>query len=531
MKNFISTIKLNPILSLLLGGFLLSMGWYIHPIFTFIGFFPLFCVIDAKEISNKKLFISSYLMFLFWNVVSTWWIVNSTWIGAFLAFVLNSLLMCLPVMLSRYVFKIESFKKLLQSFKLVVFLIFWISFEYLHMQWDLTWPWLNLGNTFSKAHYLVQWYDITGALGGSFWVVLINILIFRLSVKFNFKRCIILVISFSFPVLISLINYYFNSDRGIETEVAVVQPNIDPHEEKFSGTSRFIPYETQLNRLLDLSKKAITVNTKFIFWPETSIPQSYDEDLMSTQPDIFKIRDFLGLYPNLSLIAGADSYKIYMKEFDKLNTSRYQEGVGWYDYFNTAVFMSPNKKMEFYHKSKLVPGVECMPFPVLTKYLNTLAGDLGFIPGSLGTQMARTNFINKDKLSVAPIICYESIFGEFVSKYVKNGANFLTIITNDGWWGNTPGHTQHLGFARLRAIETRKSIARAANTGISCFINQRGDIYEESKYGVEDVKISKIKLNNILTFYVENGDYIGIICVFVSLLLILLAIIFKLFIK
>lgn len=531
MQSFITKVQSNPLLSVLMASIVLSLGWYVHPIFTFIGFVPLLCLFDSKELSNKKLFFYSYIMFLVWNILVTWWVVNSTWIGAILAFVLNSLLMCIPVILTRFLINIKKFIYLLRSFKFVIFIFFWISFEYLHMQWDLTWPWLNLGNSFGHAHYLVQWYETTGALGGTCWVLLINILIYRLLIRNNFKRKVILFVAFILPMLVSLVTYFTYDNKEKSIEVVVVQPNIDPFEEKFSGTSKFIPYNVQLDRMMDLSKQKMTENTEFVFWPETSIPQGYDEDLMSTQPEIFRIKDFLAKYPNATLITGADTYKIYMKEFDKLTTSRYQEGLGWYDYFNTAVCIENKNKLQFYHKSKLVPGVECMPFPVLTKYLNVLAGDLGFIPGSLGTQPERLNFVNKSRVSVAPIICYESIFGEFVSKYVQNGAQFLAIITNDGWWGNTPGHTQHLAFSRLRAIETRRPIARAANTGISCFVDQKGDFSERTNYAQQDVRKEKIFTNKSISFYVSYGDYIGYYCVFASFISIIIAMFFKIFIK
>src|SRR5574343_444659 len=73
-------------------------------------------------------------------------------------------------------------------------------------------------------------------------------------------------------------------------------------------------------------------------------------------------------------------------------------------------------------------------------------------------------------LKLAPAVCYESVYGDFMAKYIRSGAEVICIITNDGWWGNTPGHRQHLAYAKLRAIETRKQIIRSANTGISCFV-------------------------------------------------------------
>jgi apolipoprotein N-acyltransferase len=182
----------------------------------------------------------------------------------------------------------------------------------------------------------------------------------------------------------------------------------------------------------------------------------------------------------------------------------------YYDSYNTAVQLDNTGNIQLYHKSKLVPGVEQMPFPFIFKHLESIAIDLGGTTGGLGTQEERTVFSSSDNtMKAAPVVCYESIYGEYVSEYIKNGANFITIITNDGWWGDTPGYKQHLKFGRLRAIETRRWIARSANTGISCFIDPMGEIQQATKWWVPAVIAQKIYLNNEQTFYTKYGDYIA----------------------
>ena len=182
-------------------------------------------------------------------------------------------------------------------------------------------------------------------------------------------------------------------------------------------------------------------------------------------------------------------------------------------------------KYEIYHKSKLTPAVEKMPFPEYLKFLENFSIDLGGTVGSLGTDDVRKVFITqKDSLRVSAAICYESIYGEFFSRFARNGAELIFIATNDGWWGNTPGHRQHFIYARLRAIETRRSIARSANTGISAFINQRGDILQESDYWVPVVLKGTINANDKITYYTHHGDYIARIAGFVSVMLLLIGI-------
>ena len=153
--------------------------------------------------------------------------------------------------------------------------------------------------------------------------------------------------------------------------------------------------------------------------------------------------------------------------------------------------------------------------------------DLGGTISTKTTQDDRAVFIANDGAKVGPIICYESVYGEYVTQYVQNGAQFLAIITNDAWWNNTQGHKQHLTFASLRAIETRRDIARSANTGISAFINQKGEIVSKTKYGEKSALRGTVHLNSTKTFYVLFGDYIAYLAVIVLALLSIITMIRK----
>ncbi|MDX2188275.1 MAG: apolipoprotein N-acyltransferase [Bacteroidota bacterium] len=509
-------IKLNPLFLSLISAILMSAAWYIYPVFSFFGFVPLFILTQTFAGKNEKWADLKYnfwlyLAFVMWNVITTWWVWNASPGGSVAAILCNSFFMTIPWRFYKYAIKRNVFKSDFLHF--LVLISFWIGFEYLHLNWELTWPWLTLGNCFAFAHYLVQWYEYTGHLGGTFWILLVNYLVFEVfrtnesKSKQVFTGLIFVVIAI--PVFISLTRYFAYEEEGFSNEFVVVQPNVDPYNEKFPDTPHFIPFDLQLERLLDLSEKTITDSTKILAWPETSLPVGFDELLIEDQKYILMIRNFLKKHPNLMLITGSDTYYIYGGKFDASPTARYGEGVGYYDYFNTGMALENNVKCRFYHKSKLVPGVENLPYSYALTFLNNFAIDLGGITGSLGTQKERTVFTSKSGVSVAPVICYESIFGEFVADYVRKGAGYICIITNDGWWGNTPGHVQHLHYARLRAIETRRSVARAANTGISGYMNQRGDIIKTNIYWIQDAMRQSIKMNTYMTFYVTFGDLIG----------------------
>ncbi|MFM7054941.1 MAG: apolipoprotein N-acyltransferase, partial [Bacteroidota bacterium] len=186
----------------------------------------------------------------------------------------------------------------------------------------------------------------------------------------------------------------------------------------------------------------------------------------------------------------------------------------YYDSYNTALNYGCDSTIQKHHKSKLVPGVEKMPFPAVFSHLEALAIDLGGMTGSLGVQDFPSVFTGCDGLKIAPVICYESIYGDFLSYSVRQGAGLIFIITNDGWWDDTPGYRQHQAYARLRAIEFRRSIARSANTGISCFIDQRGNVHQATSWWVPTAIRQKINYNSELTFYARYGDFLGTLSLF-----------------
>ena len=173
-----------------------------------------------------------------------------------------------------------------------------------------------------------------------------------------------------------------------------------------------------------------------------------------------------------------------------------------------------------YKKSKLVPGPEIFPFREILFFMEPVINKLDGTVEGVGGQPNRASMASKVG-AIAPVICYESVFGEYHTGYIKAGAEAIFVMTNDGWWDNTAGHRQHLYFASLRAIETRKAVARSANTGISAFINQRGDITQATKYDEPIAIKSAILLNDKKTFYVKAGDIIARLSSFIAIIFLL----------
>jgi apolipoprotein N-acyltransferase len=301
--------------------------------------------------------------------------------------------------------------------------------------------------------------------------------------------------------------------------MVVLQPNIDPYM-KFID----LPQSEQTTRLLHVADSLVTPTTDYIVGPETFVNNSVWQSRMADHPDIARLQDFLEPFPKAKMVIGATTYKLYTDPDDYTPTSR-PTGDGKYrfDSFNSAFQLDSTGQIPLYHKSKLVVAVEHMPYVRLLGFLEDLTVRLGGAFRSHATQEFRETFVSpQDGTRVGAVICWESIFGEFVTEYVRDaGAHFLFIITNDGWWRNTPGHRQHNAYARLRAIETRRSIARSANTGISSLINQKGEELDRRGWWIETGLRGVLHKNDHLTFYVRYGDFLGRISLFLTALFIL----------
>ncbi len=389
------------------------------------------------------------------------------------------------------------------------FITLWISMEYLHLNWDLSWPWLTLGNAFANAPNAVQWYEFTGFLGGSLWVLLMNILFFRFLQSKKTSTIVLGTLLLIFPVIIS---YILISDitKKEEIQVLIVQPNVDPYTDKFN-----IGYETQLDEFIELAKKQLSQETELLLGPETALLEGIWENKIEATYTLRKFRELQNEYPNLNILVGASTYKMFAHGEQKTATARQirNEKI-YYDAYNSAVFIPDSGETEVYHKTKLVPGVEKMPYPKLLDPLAKLTVELGGTSGSLGSKNTIQSFsVNSKKIQ--PLICYESVYGDLY----KATTNLIAIITNDGWWKNTAGYKQHFAYARLRAIEQRKVIVRSANTGISGVIDENGRILQKTKWDEEVCISTKVSTNDRVTFYSQFGDYIGRLSVFLAVLL------------
>ena len=209
-----------------------------------------------------------------------------------------------------------------------------------------------------------------------------------------------------------------------------------------------------------------------------------------------------------------------MKRFNSKNSkaSRKNPDGTYTDHYNSSILIDKNLNNRFIHKSKLVVGVEKIPYSDFLPFLEDLAIDNGGIVGSLGEEDS-VKIFNTSVGKIAPIVCYESIYPEFVAEQCRKGAELLCVITNDGWWGDTPGYKQHFSFSRLRAIENRRWLVRSANTGKSGVISPTGEVVSETEWWEEDVLLAQTELLNEKTIFQIIGDYLGRSSAFVWMLI------------
>lgn len=490
-------------------GLLLFFAWP-HAGFTpliFVAWVPLLLMADEEQ-NRIKFFLFCLLAMFLWNAGTTWWIWNSTAAGAIGAIVANSFLMSLPLA-GFYIFKTKHGQKT----GLVSFVAFWLSFEYIHLNWQLSWPWLTLGNVFATHTKWIQWFEFTGTCGGSLWVLLANVIIF-LSLKT--RKVLAGAAAAAILLLPFLISYllYPKSAQTAAANVIIVQPNIDPYSEKFDVAST----AGQIQKLISLSEKSLDSNTRLVLWPETALPVPAWQDQVQQNVTYKPVFDFAYRHPNLTLQTGIETYKNYgVQKATKTARKNKSDGT-YYDVFNAAVAIKAGEQLQFYNKSKLVPGVETLPDFLL--WMGAIFEKFGGTPGGYGHDNEAVAFkSNGNAYVTAPIICYESIYGEYTAQYVRKGANLLTIMTNDGWWANTAGHKQHLDYARLRAVETRKWVARSANTGISAVINSNGEIVEKRAWDEASFIKYSIPAVSGETFFVKNGAIVYKLAVFVMIVL------------
>ncbi|MCF8242990.1 MAG: apolipoprotein N-acyltransferase [Melioribacteraceae bacterium] len=495
------------------------------PYLMFAAFIPYFFVLEKRK-SLAEINRFTYFTFFIFNAVTLYWV--GSWqpdtdpflmISGVMLFFWNPCVMLIPSTLY-YITR----KKINSNYAIFLFPVFWVFYEYIYTVTDFRFPWLTLGNGLPYFQSYIQIADIIGVYGLSLLILYINILLFRviknyLAIKkFNkieFAAALLLVIT---PVIYGNIKINSYKESGSKIKVGIIQPNIDPWNKWDDGN-----LAQKLDAYLSQSKEAIDKGAEVLVWPETALPVYFLTG--SYKPLVDKLQKFIDTN-NVNLITGMPHATFYYdKEKAPEDAKPTQQSDVLYTSYNSVLLFSPKGEVQIYKKMMLVPFGEKVP---LVEYIPIL-GDIikwnvGISSWNTGKEIKNLKLKLDNEIDAAAIICIESIYPDFIADFVDKGAEFISVVTNDSWYGDSSGPYQHKEIAVLRAVENRRTVIRAANGGISCIINPIGETLSYTQMYTKDLIVGDVELRKEKTFYTKFPRLIPNLVLIITLSLILFAV-------
>ncbi|RMD86200.1 MAG: apolipoprotein N-acyltransferase [Calditrichaeota bacterium] len=465
---------------------------------------PFFYLLEGKNL--KSSFYWGYVTGLLISLGTIYWISFVTLPGAIATLLIHPLYFSLYAMLHSFVRE-----RLKERYVLAIPFI-WTGIEYLKSLGELGFPWVSLGYTQSHYIYLIQYASYTSVFGVTFWVVMINVLIYLILKNIENRRKVVIYLS---TILVLIITPWVYGKLVVPEEknfedaltVGLIQGNIDPFMKwkKENIEMSFAKYDR-------LSREAAKYHPDLLIWPETATP-TY---LLHNRQNFMRVKNLVQEL-NIPLVTGTPDY-IFITRNE-------------YKTFNSAVLITPGSSfIPKYDKMHLVPFGERVPYedaiPFFKDFIQSLEmGEGNFSPGKKivlfplkQIHPATNHEFNQNTgfertIQLATVICFESIFPDLVQKFVAKGAQLLIVITNDGWFGRAHfpwwlngGLYQHARMSVFRAIENRISIARCANTGVSMFIDPYGRVLKQSAIFKDEYLVAPVTLRSTSTFFTRNGN-------------------------
>lgn len=490
--------SLQDIVAAAAAGILLSAafpGWNLEAL-AWIAFLPLFYALEGKK--PGKAFFLGFVSGLFFFFISLRWIIPTIvtygkipWFVGFAAFLLMTLI--LSVYPGIFAWGINRALPRIPLPREITVPLLWTGLEFLRGHFFIPFPWLDLGYSQFQNLPLIQISDTASVYGVTFLILMVNRALYEILAVFIFhgkeekpgsafhwRRSAGV---FSVLIIVLLYGTFRLSAPALPAQkvrVAVVQGNID-QDRKWDESFRM-----EILKIYEgLTDESSKQHPDLILWPETAAPFIYEKDS--------RYKDELNRYVrslHVPLLTGAPSY------------IRGPEGVSW---FNSAYLINADGIPDGrYDKINLVPFGEYVPFREILFFVNKLTEGIGdFRSGDRHTVFAIPGH------SFGTLICFEVIFPELFRQFVAEGAGFMTTITNDAWFGRSAAPEQHFSMVVFRAVENRTPVARAANTGISGFIDSRGRVLKTSGLFEPSWLIEELEYYGEKTVYTRFGDLFG----------------------
>ncbi len=521
-------------------GVMLAGAFPPSPVYSlaYVGLIPLLLLLEMLKGTWTKL-CYSYVTFFVFHLLTLFWIGGFV-VGKDIWMMLagGAVLLIHPLFYVLVVFLYIRVRNRLGLLAGLLFLPFaWVGYEYSHSLSEISFPWVTLGNSQAYDVQRLQIAEFTSTYGVSFLILCFNVIGFVLIANVAARRWSIRSGTSLFALSALFVVYFgswvygkftmarFARERGSQIlNIGIVQPNIDPWEKWSSRSANpWASYDEQLAQYLRETKTLARRPTDLVVWPETAIPFRI---LLPGNGMYWRwLRDNLDS-TGTPVLTGLPYTVFYDSAHAPSTASRDPARNRYYDDFNSTALLVPGREIgPVYKKIVLVPFAERIPYASTFRFLiEPLKWNVGIGMWGKGsdTVLFSLPLRSKPEVKFASMICYESVYPNFVREFVVRGAQFLVIITNDSWWGNTPGAYQHASYASIRAIETRRWIIRAANGGISGFVDPAGIYHDETKLYSRATFHGTIGPRSELTFYARHGDVFAGSCAVLAIVLLLL---------
>ena len=516
----------------LLSGILLGLSYppVPFPYLIFAGLIPYLIVIEKRKTLAEINRFTYFTAFIF-NIITLYWVGSWTkdadtflMVAGTVLMFFNPIVFLIPSTLYYFARKHFSLRT-----SLLLLPWFWLFYEYIYSITDFKFPWLSLSNSLPYFLSYIQVAEWIGSYGLTILIVYVNVFgylslkMWKKDVKLRWAEPVILLLLILLPIIYGQFKLNIEQEVKEKVKVGLIQPNLNPNKKWELGNLK-----KQLDLYLELSQKAINQNAEIIIWPETALPVYLLNKRYKTHKA--RIQNFVNK-SNITLATGMPHAEFfYDLENAPVEAKPLKNSNGVYTSYNSILYFAPGRITEQYGKIKLVPFGEKVPlvdvFPVLGKWIKW---NVGISSWNTGTDtLVYSSEINENlSVNIGGIICIESIYPDFVSSFVKKNADFIAVVTNDSWYGNSSGPYQHKEISVLRAVENRKPVVRAANGGISCIINSLGQTVASSEMFSQDVIVGDIELNDEKSFFSSYYLLLPIISILVAIFIILISIINK----